>query len=81
MEGSKLKACLFGQKKPGTCTGFWQQKLAESEHAAEYVIVLRLQELENSTGHRKERIGLKRAASDLLAINTYKLGWPSVAAG
>jgi hypothetical protein len=72
---------LFGQKKPGTCTGFWQQKLAELVQAAEYIIVLRLRELENSTGHRKVRIQLKRAASDSLAINTHKLEWPSVAAG
>jgi hypothetical protein len=43
---------------------------------AEYAIVLRLQELENSTDYGEERIEMKRAAADLLVIKTYKLGWP-----
>ena len=52
------------------------QKLTELVHAAEYAIVLRLQELENSTDHHEERAEMKRAAADLLVIKTYKLGWP-----
>jgi hypothetical protein len=53
-----------------------EQKLTELVHAAEYAIVLRLQELENSTDHHEERIEMKLAAADLLVIKTYKLGWP-----
>ena len=53
-----------------------KQKLTELVHAAEHAIVLRLQELENSTDNQEERIQMKRAAADLLAIKTYKLGWP-----
>jgi hypothetical protein len=55
-----------------------EQKLSELVHAAEYAIVLRLQELENSTGHGEERAEMKRASADLLVIKTYKLGWPRV---
>ncbi len=54
------------------------EKLTELVHAAEYAIVLRLQELENSTDHHEERIQMKLAAADLLVIKTYKLGWPLV---
>lgn len=53
-------------------------KLTELVHAAEYAIVLRLQELENSTDHHEERIQMKLATADLLAIKTHKLGWPAV---
>ncbi len=53
-------------------------KLAELVHAAEYAIVLRLQELENSTDHHEERIEMKLATADLLVIKTCKLGWPPV---
>jgi hypothetical protein len=52
------------------------QKLTELVHAAEYAIVLRIQELENSTGDGEERAEMKRAAADLLVIKTYRLGWP-----
>jgi hypothetical protein len=55
-----------------------QQKLTELVQAAEYAIVLRLQELQNSTDHHEERAEMKRAAADLLVIKTYKLGWPSI---
>ncbi|MFZ0584250.1 MAG: hypothetical protein WAN72_03850 [Candidatus Acidiferrales bacterium] len=55
-----------------------EQKLTELVHAAEYAIVLRLQELENSTDHHEERAEMKLAAADLLVIKTYKLGWPPV---
>jgi hypothetical protein len=52
------------------------QKLTELVHAAEYAIVLRLQELENCTDHQEERAELKRATADLLVITAHKLGWP-----
>jgi hypothetical protein len=55
-----------------------EEKLTELVHAAEYAIVLRLQELENCTDHHDERIEIKRATADLLVIKTYKLGWPSI---
>jgi hypothetical protein len=55
-----------------------EQKLTELVQAAEYAIVLRLQELENSTDNREERAEMKRAAADLLVVKTYKLGWPAV---
>jgi hypothetical protein len=54
------------------------QKLTELVQAAEQAIVLRLQELGNSTDNYEERAEMKRAAADLLAIKTYKLGWPAV---
>jgi hypothetical protein len=47
-----------------------EQKLTELVHAAEYAIVLRLQELENCTDHQEERAELKRATADLLVITT-----------
>jgi hypothetical protein len=55
-----------------------EQKLTELVQAAEYAIVLRLQELENSTDNQEERVELKRAAADLLVIKTYKLGGPGI---
>jgi hypothetical protein len=55
-----------------------EQKLTALVHAAEYAIVLQLQELENSADHQEERAEMKRATADLLAIKTYKLGWPAV---
>lgn len=54
------------------------QKLTELVQAAEYAIVLRLRELENSMDDHEERSEMKRAAADLLVIKTYKLGWPGV---
>ncbi len=55
-----------------------EQKLTELVQAAEHAIVLRLQELNNSTDNREERAEMKRAAADLLVIKTYQLGWPTV---
>ncbi|MFZ0881874.1 MAG: hypothetical protein WAN14_00630 [Candidatus Acidiferrales bacterium] len=55
-----------------------KEKLTELVHAAEYAIVLRLQELENLTDHHEERAEMERASADLLAIKTNGLGWPSV---
>ncbi|MFZ0522827.1 MAG: hypothetical protein WAL95_17505 [Candidatus Acidiferrales bacterium] len=54
------------------------QTLTELVQAAEYAIVLRLQELDNSADNYEERAEMERAAADLLAIKTYKLGWPAV---
>ena len=48
-----------------------EQKLTELVQTAEHAIVLRLQELENSSDNQEERIEMKRAAADLLAIKTY----------
>jgi hypothetical protein len=48
--------------------------------AAEYAIVLRLRELENSTDYQEERAEIKRATAGLLVIKTYKLGWPPILA-
>jgi hypothetical protein len=53
-----------------------KQKLTELVQAAEYAVVLRLQEVKNSTGQHEERTEMNRAAADLLAIKTYKLRWP-----
>ena len=53
-----------------------EQKLTELVKAAAYAIVVRLQELENSTDNQEECVEMKRAAADLLVIKTYKLGWP-----
>ncbi|MFZ0584287.1 MAG: hypothetical protein WAN72_21970 [Candidatus Acidiferrales bacterium] len=54
------------------------RKLTELVQTAEYAIVLRLQELENSTDNPEERAEMKHATADLLVIKTYKLGWPGV---
>jgi hypothetical protein len=58
-----------------------EQKLTELVHAAEYAIVLRLQELENCTDHQEERAEIKSATADLLALKTHKLGWPATVYG
>jgi hypothetical protein len=57
-----------------------EQKLTELVQAAEYAIVLRLQELESCTDHQEERAEIKRATAGLLVIKTYKLGWPPILA-
>lgn len=54
------------------------RKLTQLVQAAEYAIVLRLQELGNSTDTHEERAEMKRATADLLVVKTYKLGWPGV---
>ncbi len=51
-------------------------KLAALVHEAEVMIFLRGQELSRSADHRHERKEMRGAAADLLAIKTYKLGWP-----
>jgi hypothetical protein len=54
------------------------EKLTELVQAAEHAMVIRAQELLNSTDHHEERIEMKLAAADLLVIKTYKLDWPAV---
>jgi hypothetical protein len=53
-------------------------KLAALVHAAEVMIFLRGLELSRSADHHDERNDMRGAAADLLAIKTYKLGWPSL---
>ena len=53
-----------------------EETLTELLLSTERAMILRLQELGDSKGHREERIEMKRAAADLLAIKTHKLGWP-----
>lgn len=70
---------------PVSWKGLYLQALLESDsekctelvQATEQAIVLRAQELLNSSDHHEERIEMKLAAADLLVIKTYKLGWPS----
>ena len=57
-----------------------EEKLTELVNAAEYAIVLRLQELENCADHQEERAEIKSATADLLALKTHKLGWPPILA-
>jgi len=53
-------------------------KLAALVHAAEVMIFLRGQELSHSADDHAERSEMRAATADLLAIKTYKLGWPSL---
>ena len=68
---------------PDSCATLWREpyrqalkesdprKLTQLVQAAEYAIVLRLQELGNSTDNHEERAEMKRATADLLVIKTY----------
>jgi hypothetical protein len=53
-------------------------KLTELVQAAEHAMVIRAQELLNSTDHHEERSEMAIAKASLLSIKTHKLGWPSV---
>jgi hypothetical protein len=53
-------------------------RLAALVHAAEVMIFLRGQELSTAADHHDERYEMRAATADLLAIKTYKLGWPSL---
>lgn len=53
-------------------------KLTELVQAAEHAMVIRAQELLNSTGHHEERDEMTIAKTSLLSIKTHKLGWPAV---
>lgn len=57
-----------------------KEKLAELLKAAERVMVLRAEELLNSSDHHKERGEMDTALAALLSIKTQKLGWPAVSA-
>ena len=52
------------------------EMLTEFVLAAEHAIGLRLRELGDSADRYNERIEMKHAAADLLAIKTYKLHRP-----
>jgi hypothetical protein len=53
-------------------------RLAALVHEAEVLIFLRCRELSGSADHHDERSEMRGATADLLAIKTYKLGWPSL---
>jgi hypothetical protein len=57
-----------------------KEKLAELLKDAERVMVLRAEELLNSSNHHKERGEMDTALAALLSIKTNKLGWPAVSA-
>jgi hypothetical protein len=57
-----------------------KEKLAELLKDAERVMVLRAEELLNSSNHHKERGEMDTALAALLSIKTHKLGWPAVSA-
>jgi hypothetical protein len=54
------------------------EKLTELVQAAEHAMVIRAQELLNSTDHHEERSEMAIAKASLLSIKTHKLGWPAV---
>jgi hypothetical protein len=54
------------------------EKLTELVQATEQAIVLRAQELLNSSDHHEERSEMAVAKASLLAIKVHKLGWPAV---
>jgi hypothetical protein len=53
-------------------------KLTELVQAAEHAMVIRAQELLNSTDHHEERSEMAIVKASLLSIKTHKLGWPAV---
>jgi hypothetical protein len=57
-----------------------KEKLTELLQDAERVMVLRAQELLNSSEHHEERGEMDTALAALLSIKTHKLGWPAVSA-
>jgi hypothetical protein len=58
-----------------------KEKLTGLVQATELAIVLRAQQLLNSTEHRKEGSDMAVAYASLLSIKTNKLGWRPVSAG
>ncbi|MFZ0579836.1 MAG: hypothetical protein WAN72_19330 [Candidatus Acidiferrales bacterium] len=57
-----------------------KEKLTELLRASEQVMVLRAQEILNSSGHHEECGEIQTALAALLSIKTRKLGWPAVSA-
>jgi hypothetical protein len=57
-----------------------KEKLTEMLQGAERVMVLRAQELLNSSDHREERGEMDTALAALLSIKIHKLGWPAESA-
>ncbi len=54
-----------------------KNRLAQLVYAAEEAIFLRQQEISDSAEYHQERLELKAACADLLAIQINKLGWPA----
>jgi hypothetical protein len=54
------------------------KKLTELVQAAEHAMVIRAQELLNSTDHHEERSEMAVATAALLTIKVHKLGLPAV---
>ena len=54
-----------------------KKRLAQLVYAAEEAIFLRQQEISDSAEYHQERLELKAACADLLAIQINKLGWPA----
>ena len=57
-----------------------KEKLTALVQATEQAIIVRAQELLNSTDHHEERSEMAVAHAALLSIKTHKLGWPRVKA-
>jgi hypothetical protein len=55
-----------------------KDKLTVLVQSAELAIFYRMKELTDSPENRQERNDLRLACMDLLAVKTYKLGWPSL---
>jgi hypothetical protein len=59
-------------------------KISETEEltgivqSAELEMLCRAKELTDSPEHRQERDEMRLACMDLLAVKTYKLGWPAL---
>jgi hypothetical protein len=58
-----------------------KEKLTELLQAAERVMILRAQELLNSSDHHEERGEMDTALAALLSMKIHKPGWPAVSAG
>ncbi len=64
----------------GTLLESDKDKLTELLQATEQAMVLRVQELLNSSDHHEEHGEMNTALASVLSIKTHKLGWPAVSA-
>jgi hypothetical protein len=64
----------------GTLLESDNEKLTELLQATEQAMVLRAQELLNSSDHHEEHGEMNTALASVLSIKTDKLGWPAVSA-
>jgi hypothetical protein len=55
-----------------------KDKLTDLVQSAELAMLDRLKELTDLPEHRDERNEIRLALLDLLAVKTYKLGWPAL---